>query len=106
MTDLRKESITDDELIHIQMKLRQRSTKNSLKISWGEVKFVAADVEELPFKSESFDRVISTCLFHHLGNPLKGFEELRSVTRKGQTISILIPNDPGMMYRFLTGVTS
>jgi len=65
-----------------------------------------ADVESLPFADKSFDRVISTCLFHHLENPIKGFEQLRRVTKDGGKVSILIPNDPGIVYRFLRRVTT
>lgn len=35
------------------------------------VKFEVADVQNLPFKNDSFDRTISTCLLHHLDNPKK-----------------------------------
>jgi phosphatidylethanolamine/phosphatidyl-N-methylethanolamine N-methyltransferase len=65
-----------------------------------------ANVESLPFEDKSFDRVISTCLFHHLENPIVGFEELRRVTKENGKISILIPNDPGIVYRLLRAVTS
>lgn len=63
--------------------------------------FVVADVQNLPFGNGTFDRVISTCLFHHLDDPVQGFLELRRVTRVGGVITILIPNDPGILYRFL-----
>jgi ubiquinone/menaquinone biosynthesis C-methylase UbiE len=106
MTDIREESINPHDLNEIKKKLWERRGGHLMNEPLGGgVTFLAADVQELPFKSESFDRVISTCLFHHLGDPLKGFQELRRVTRKDQTISILIPNDPGMMYRFLRRVT-
>jgi ubiquinone/menaquinone biosynthesis C-methylase UbiE len=106
MTDLRENSITASDLSTIQLKLDERKIDNLSKKSRGGITFVSADVQELPFHSESFDRVISTCLFHHLDDPLKAFEELRRVTRKDQTISILVPNDPGMMYRFFRAATS
>lgn len=70
------------------------------------VKFQIADVENLPFENNSFDRVISTCLFHHLNNPVKGLQEIKRVTRVGGYISILIPNDPGIMYRTLRALTT
>jgi SAM-dependent methyltransferase len=65
-----------------------------------------ANVENLPFANKSFDRVISTCLFHHLENPIKGFEQIRRVTKVGGKISILIPNDPGIVYRALRRITT
>jgi phosphatidylethanolamine/phosphatidyl-N-methylethanolamine N-methyltransferase len=65
-----------------------------------------ANVENLPFADKSFDRVISTCLFHHLENPIKGFEQLRRVTKDDGKVSILIPNDPGIVYRSLRRATT
>jgi ubiquinone/menaquinone biosynthesis C-methylase UbiE len=63
--------------------------------------FVIADVQNLPFKEYTFDRVISTCLLHHLDDPIQGLLEMRRVTKVGGVITILIPNDPGIMYRIL-----
>jgi phosphatidylethanolamine/phosphatidyl-N-methylethanolamine N-methyltransferase len=63
------------------------------------VVFEVVNVESMPYKAESFDRVISTCLLHHLDNPIKGLIEMRRVTKRGGQISILLPCDPGIMYR-------
>jgi SAM-dependent methyltransferase len=41
-----------------------------------------------------------------LDYPIKGFEELRRVTKEGGKISILIPNDPGIVYRLLRRLTT
>jgi ubiquinone/menaquinone biosynthesis C-methylase UbiE len=49
----------------------------------GGVETQIANVESLPFQDNSFDRVIATCLFHHLENPTKGFEQIRRVTKEG-----------------------
>jgi ubiquinone/menaquinone biosynthesis C-methylase UbiE len=70
------------------------------------IKFEIADVQALKYPDETFDRVISTCLFHHLTDPLAGFSEIRRVTKIGGTVSILIPNDPGIFYRILRHVTT
>jgi phosphatidylethanolamine/phosphatidyl-N-methylethanolamine N-methyltransferase len=72
----------------------------------GVINFQIADVQALPFEDQMFDRVISTCLFHHLDKPVEAFQELRRVTKIGGKISILIPNDPGILYRTLRGVTT
>jgi ubiquinone/menaquinone biosynthesis C-methylase UbiE len=60
--------------------------------------FQFANVEDLPFESEFFDRVVSTCLLHHLENPEKGINEMLRVAKKGGTIDILVPNDPSFIY--------
>jgi phosphatidylethanolamine/phosphatidyl-N-methylethanolamine N-methyltransferase len=85
-TDIREPKITD--------------MKNS------KIKFQIADVQNLPFEDSTFDRVISTCVFHHLNDPVKGLQELRRVVRVGGHISILLPNDPGIMYRVLRSLTT
>ena len=72
----------------------------------GKIYFEMADVQNLPFANNSFDRVISTCLFHHLDDPIRAFNELRRVTKKNGMISILLPNDPGILYRFLRRLTT
>ena len=63
------------------------------------IKFEIADVHNLPFKNDSFDRTISTCLLHHLNDPKKALEEMRRVTVHNGLISILVPCDPGVAYR-------
>lgn len=70
------------------------------------VAYEEQDVENLTFPDNKFDRVISTCLFHHLIDPVKGFQEVRRVTKGGGSIDILLPNDPGLMYRFLRKQTT
>ncbi len=70
------------------------------------VSFEIQNVEDLKYPDEHFDRVISTCLFHHLRDPIKGLEEIRRVTKLGGEIDILLPNDPGLMYRFLRRQTT
>lgn len=70
------------------------------------VEFVQASIEELPFEDKSFDRVILTCVLHHVNDIEKALLELRRVTKPGGVISILLPNDPGFAYRFSRGFTT
>ena len=70
------------------------------------IEFLQANVECLPFDDSSFDRVISTCVFHHVGNPEKGFEEVRRVLKDGGSFSLMLPNDPGLGYRTFRRFTS
>jgi len=60
--------------------------------------FRLADVENLPFEDAYFDRVISTCLLHHLENPEQGINEILRVVKSGGTVDILVPNDPSFIY--------
>ncbi len=61
--------------------------------------FEVADVERLPYDDNSFDRLIMTCLLHHLGEPEQALCEARRVVGDGGLISIQVPCDPGVAYR-------
>lgn len=61
--------------------------------------FFLANAEALPFASNSVDRVVSTCLLHHVTNPLSALSQWRSVVRPNGSITILLPCDPGLMWR-------
>jgi ubiquinone/menaquinone biosynthesis C-methylase UbiE len=77
-----------------------------LSISDARVKFQQANLESLPFGDSIFDRVICTCVFHHVTNPERGFEEIRRVLKDGGTFSLMLPNDPGLAYRTFRRLTS
>lgn len=70
------------------------------------VRFIQADVHSLPFEDDSVDRVISTCLFHHLEDPLKAMKELNRVVRPSGVIDIFLPSDPGLAYRVVRFLTT
>ncbi|CAN2170099.1 SmtA SAM-dependent methyltransferases [Candidatus Nanopelagicaceae bacterium] len=53
-------------------------------------------VQDMPFEDERFDRVLSTCLFHHIDDPLEAFREVRRVTTVRGEIAIGFPTDPGV----------
>ncbi len=59
------------------------------------------DAENLPYLNGEFHRLISTCLLHHLSNPNKALEEWRRVVSNGGQISIYLPHDPGLVYRWI-----
>jgi ubiquinone/menaquinone biosynthesis C-methylase UbiE len=61
--------------------------------------WMQGSVDKIPLPDVSVDRVISTCLFHHLENPLQAFQELRRVVGTGGEIAIGLPTDPGILNR-------
>jgi len=65
------------------------------------VNFVVGDAEKLPFEDNSFDRIILTCVLHHVDSPANVLNECRRVIRDGGVLSIYLPNDPGMVYRWI-----
>lgn len=81
------------------------SQSNSNMISPG-VRFIQADVHSLAFENSYIDRAISTCLFHHLEDPLQAMKELNRVVRAGGVIDIFLPSDPGLAYRVVRFLTT
>jgi phosphatidylethanolamine/phosphatidyl-N-methylethanolamine N-methyltransferase len=70
------------------------------------VSFIQANVEKLPFTDNFFDRIISTCVLHHVSNPEVAIREMLRVCKPFGKIVILLPNDPGIMYRLIRHFTS
>jgi phosphatidylethanolamine/phosphatidyl-N-methylethanolamine N-methyltransferase len=74
----------------------------------GDVRVTAAscDVGDLPYADSSFDRVLATCLMHHVESPFRAAQEMRRVVRSGGLVTILVPTDPGLAYRWGKALTS
>jgi ubiquinone/menaquinone biosynthesis C-methylase UbiE len=70
------------------------------------IKFAKGDVQNLNFESNTFDRVVSTCLLHHVDEPLKALQEMRRVTKVGGEIGISLPTDPGLLNQLIKKVVS
>ena len=62
--------------------------------------FEVADVQSLPYSSSSFDRVVMTCVLHHVSDPERALSELRRVARHGAQLDLFLSSDPGMAFRF------
>lgn len=83
-----------------------RVTDLDLGAKDSKVSQAACSAELLPFLSASFDRVVLTCVLHHLRDPLMSLSEIRRVTKPNGIISILLPCDPGLAYRISWAMTS
>ena len=83
---------------YIETDLRPRSVEVSDE---PRRKFEVADAQKLPFESESFDRLVATCLLLHLPDPEQALSEWRRVLRPGGQASLLVPCDPGLLVRTL-----
>jgi phosphatidylethanolamine/phosphatidyl-N-methylethanolamine N-methyltransferase len=67
---------------------------------------LVANAESLPFADNSFDRVVVTCLLHHVDNPEKVFLEIDRVLKVGGAASIFLSCDPGLLVRLLRFFTT
>jgi ubiquinone/menaquinone biosynthesis C-methylase UbiE len=64
------------------------------------VKIKKIDIQNIDFKENSFDRVIITCLLHHIPDLPKALDEVRRISKSGGLVTIYLPCDPGILYRF------
>jgi ubiquinone/menaquinone biosynthesis C-methylase UbiE len=65
------------------------------------LKFEIGNVESLAYADNSFDRVIGTCVLHHIGNPFEALQEIRRVTMNQGEICFVLPTDPGILNRLI-----
>jgi ubiquinone/menaquinone biosynthesis C-methylase UbiE len=59
------------------------------------VQFVVTDAEDLAFKDGTFDRVVATCVFCSVPDPVRGLREIRRVLRPGGEAILLEHMRPG-----------
>jgi ubiquinone/menaquinone biosynthesis C-methylase UbiE len=64
------------------------------------------NAEFLRYQNEKFDRVISTCLLHHVSNPEKVLSEMLRVVKTNGVITIFLSCDPGLAVRALRSITT
>jgi len=85
---------------YISIDLRENTPKlEDLKISsdfYNKVEFIVGNAEMLPFQESMFDRVLGTCVLHHVDDPLQVLSEVRRVMKVGGEVSFALPTDPGM----------
>jgi phosphatidylethanolamine/phosphatidyl-N-methylethanolamine N-methyltransferase len=78
----------------------------NIKATDSRLKFLFADAQALPFASNSVDRVLNACVLHHIPNAFHALQEMRRVVNDGGLVSIYVPFDPGMVYRYVRHITS
>lgn len=57
------------------------------------------DASRLDYADGSYDRLIATHVLEHIPDPVKVLTEWNRVVRKGGVISIVLPCDPGALWR-------
>ena len=65
------------------------------------VRFVQADAKEMPFPDNYFDRILNVCVLHHVSEIELVAKELRRVSADKSILTIFVPCDPGMFYRWV-----
>ncbi len=54
-----------------------------------EVQLLEADIQALPFQDDTFDYIVSTCVFCSVPDPIEGFKELKRVCKPSGKILML-----------------
>lgn len=68
-------------------------------VSSGDLVIEKQDATRLTYAENSFDRLIATHVLEHLPNPVAVLSEWNRVVRPGGIISIVLPCDPGLLWR-------
>lgn len=69
------------------------------EISSGLIEFQQQDATALKIPDHSVDRLIATHVLEHLPNPVNVLREWNRVVKPGGIISIVLPCDPGLLWR-------
>jgi ubiquinone/menaquinone biosynthesis C-methylase UbiE len=63
--------------------------------------YIFGDGDFLPFKDNTFDRIVITCLLHHVPYPDRILKEARRILKSNGYLSLFLPSDPGFLFRFI-----
>jgi SAM-dependent methyltransferase len=75
-----------------------RSVLPSTEIRSGLV-FQKEDATHLTFKDQTFNRVLCSCVLHHVSDAESALTELRRVLKNGGSADIFLSSDPGFLFR-------
>jgi len=76
------------------------SEKYQKEISTGLLEIDEQNATALSYPDHSVDRLIATHVLEHLPDPVSVLKEWNRVVRPGGIISIVLPCDPGLLWRF------
>ncbi len=98
--DFSRYVVSDLHLV-IDNRVLQKNLSDTKLLGDTRIQFVNCDITKMPFKDSEFDRVILTCVLHHVRDIKLALHEARRVTKSGGVISLYLPCDPGLLYRFV-----
>jgi len=88
------------EYVELDLRVATNSNLDLAKAKLLGRKFITGDAVDLSdLEDDVFDGLIATCLLAHLSNLDLALENWRRVVRPGGTLSIYIPNEPGILLR-------
>lgn len=63
------------------------------------ISFLQEDATSLSFADDTFDRVLCSCVLHHVSDPESAISELRRVLKSGGCADLFVSSDPGFLFR-------
>ncbi len=80
--------------------LRVANERHLDRVATGRLRIEKQDATRLGYPDHSFDRLIATHVLEHIPNPVAVLQEWNRVVKPGGLLSIVLPCDPGMLWRF------
>lgn len=87
--------------IDISNKMLEIARTKAKKMKVKNVKFLKGDVEKLPIKSDSVDKIVFGGILEHAFNPKAVVKEMHRVLRKGGVAVGILPNKESPWFAFL-----
>tara|TARA_B100001989_G_scaffold77597_1_gene53389 strand:- start:3325 stop:4014 length:690 start_codon:yes stop_codon:yes gene_type:complete len=84
---------SNDDMLRIAKKYYKKNIDNRKLI------IEKQNASNLDYEDKTFDRLIATHVLEHLVFPVKVLEEWSRVVKDGGLISIILPSDPGLLWR-------
>jgi ubiquinone/menaquinone biosynthesis C-methylase UbiE len=63
------------------------------------LKFQLEDARSMSFEDDAFDRVLCSCVLHHIDNAEAAIMELRRVLKVNGVADLFVSSDPGFLFR-------
>jgi phosphatidylethanolamine/phosphatidyl-N-methylethanolamine N-methyltransferase len=63
------------------------------------IEFLQDDITKTKLHAKSMDRIVVTCVLHHVSDVESALLGMRSVCKDNGIIDILLPHDPGLLFR-------
>lgn len=74
--------------------------RHAAEVASGRIVIEQQDATRLTYEDGRFDRLIATHVLEHIPDPVSVLREWNRVVRPGGLISIVLPCDPGFLWRF------
>ena len=74
--------------------------RHAAEVASGRIVLEQQDATRLTYEDGRFDRLIATHVLEHIPDPVSVLREWNRVVRPGGLISIVLPCDPGFLWRF------